>query len=108
MVESIRIHKRAYAAQSQHLISQLSIKKRCYKNKLSIAFTKLLHPFDLCCEKFDVHSTSRMKRGGEKKKKRKKKRIVYKESSVELCPLGHRVFACTVTKLEKERERRRH
>lgn len=81
------------------------LKSGGYKNKLSIAFTKLLHPFDLCCEKFDVHSTSRMKRGGEKKEKRKKKRIVYKESSVELCPLGHRVFACTVTKLERERER---
>ena len=96
-----------YLASYVHLlISQLSIKKRLREQTLGprrspVAFTRLLDPFDLCFEKFEANATLRMKRGGG----RRKKRIVYKESSVELCPLGHRVFACAVTKLERERER---
>lgn len=80
------------------------LKSGGYKNKLSIAFTKLLHPFDLCCEKFDVHSTSRMKRGGEKKKKGKRSASFTRNRPLNF---AHWVIVFSRARLRNSKERKR-
>lgn len=104
MVESIRIHKRAYAAQSQHLISQLSIKKRWLQEQTLDRFHEATPSFRPLLRKirrsFNVE---------DEKRRREKKKGKRSASFTRNRPLNfaHWVIVFSRARLRNSKERKR-